>query len=124
MLQMLQMATIGSKTSPKRGVWLTIQGTHITDKSYFNIANIDNYNIILGTPFMEQHSMIMGFGKNRHLTFGNGQSLKPLLVQTMVMKGRKLIKPLATSSAADTIETINGDMDIDGQIDTVATVSA
>ncbi len=36
----------------------------IDEQRYFDIANLSNYNVILGTPFLFQHKVTMGINEN------------------------------------------------------------
>lgn len=106
----LQMATIGSKASLKRGVWLHTDFGQTDNKSYFDIANIDKYDIILGTPFMEQHNMLIGFGTHRCLKHGNGQTFEePPMVQAP-LKGKRQQKANVKDNSYATITEVPDDI--------------
>ena len=52
---MLQLAVNGSCLKINYGAWATVDFGPIAPQVYFNIANIDGYDIILGTRFMWEH---------------------------------------------------------------------
>ena len=52
---MLQLAVNGSRSKINYGAWATVDFGPIAPQVYFNITNIDGYDIILGTPFMWEH---------------------------------------------------------------------
>ena len=53
----LQLAVTGSRSKINYGTWTTIEFGPITPQVYFDIANIDGYDAILGTPFMWEHGV-------------------------------------------------------------------
>ena len=48
----LQLAVTGSRSKINYGAWATVEFGPISPQVYFDIANIDGYDVILGTPFM------------------------------------------------------------------------
>ena len=48
----LQLACIGSWSMINYGTHVTIELGHKVVKEYFDIANVEHYNAILGTPFL------------------------------------------------------------------------
>jgi hypothetical protein len=57
----LQLAVTGSHSKINYGAWAMVNFGPINPKVYFNIANIDGYDIILGTPFMWEHRILLIF---------------------------------------------------------------
>ena len=53
----LQLAVTGSRSKINYGAWATVDFGPITPQVYFDIANIDGYDVILGTPFMWEHGI-------------------------------------------------------------------
>ena len=49
----LQLACVGSKSTINYGAKSTITFRTACVKEYFNIININYYNVILGTPFLQ-----------------------------------------------------------------------
>jgi hypothetical protein len=51
----LQLVVTSSHSKINYGTWAPIEFGSISTKVYLDIANIDGYNIILGTPFPWEH---------------------------------------------------------------------
>ena len=56
----LQLAVQGSWSKVNCGTNVTFEYQNIKEEQYFNIANISNYDLILGTPWLFQHGMSLG----------------------------------------------------------------
>ena len=54
----LQLAVTGSRSKINYGAWAQVEPGSINPKVYFDIANIDGYDMILGTPFMWEHGIL------------------------------------------------------------------
>jgi hypothetical protein len=48
----LQLTVSGSRSKINYGVWATAEVGAITEHRYFDVSNVDDYDVILGTPFM------------------------------------------------------------------------
>ena len=48
----LQLGTVGSRSSIKYGADVMIQVAKVKSTSYVDIANFDRYDMIIGTPWM------------------------------------------------------------------------
>lgn len=61
----IQLAVQGSRSKVNFGVnaWIQYQGTDY--KRYFDVINLQHYDVILGTPFLFQHRMMIGFNSPR-----------------------------------------------------------
>jgi hypothetical protein len=70
----LQLAVTGSQSKINYRAWATVDFGPINPKVYFDIANIDGYDIILGTPFMWEHGILLIFQGEGWL-MRNGQRL-------------------------------------------------
>jgi hypothetical protein len=57
----VQLAVQGSRTKANYGRKVKFEYADIGEERYFNIININGYNMILGTPFMFQHKVAIGF---------------------------------------------------------------
>jgi hypothetical protein len=57
----LQMATRGSRTRINYGYRANIQIGQITAQHYVDVANIDQYDIILGAGFLRKHHAVLDF---------------------------------------------------------------
>ena len=53
----LQLAVSGSRTKINYGVWGKLSVGPISESRYFDVANIDDYDVILGTPFCWKHGI-------------------------------------------------------------------
>ena len=53
----LQLAVTGSRSKINYGTWVLVTFGPIKASTYFDIANIDGYNAILGTPFLWEHGV-------------------------------------------------------------------
>ena len=73
----LQLGTIGSWSMINYGTKAQIElGPIKEDDAYLNIVNIDQYDMIIGTPFMRKHKFVVDFGHN---TFSVcGQAICPM----------------------------------------------
>ena len=53
----LQLAVTGSRSKINYGAWASVEFGPISPSTYFDIASIDGYDAILGTPFMWEHGV-------------------------------------------------------------------
>ena len=53
----LQLAVTGSHSKINYGTWVPIEFGPVHASTYFDIANIDGYDAILGTPFLWEHGI-------------------------------------------------------------------
>ncbi len=51
----VNMAVQGSRTKVNYGTKVSLQYQEIKEEQYFDIMNLSNYDLILGTPFLFQH---------------------------------------------------------------------
>lgn len=75
--QNLQMACMGSKTKLQRGIYLDIAGSKINERRYFDVANIEGFDMILGTPFLHKNGITLHFdGRKAYATIaGSSRTL-------------------------------------------------
>ena len=66
----LQLGTVGSRSSIKYGADVKIQVAKITSTSYVDVANFDRYDMIIGTPWMRRNKVILDFETNRVIVDG------------------------------------------------------
>ena len=57
----LQLACVGSKSAINYGAKSTIMFGTVRVEEYFDITNIDYYNVILGTPFLWRLNITLDF---------------------------------------------------------------
>jgi hypothetical protein len=57
----LQMACVGSKTKLQHGTYLDLEGSRVSERRYFDIANVEGYDMILGTPFLHENGITLHF---------------------------------------------------------------
>ena len=55
----LQLTCVGSKSTINYGAKSTITFGNARVEEYFNIANINYYDVILGTPFLWKHNITL-----------------------------------------------------------------
>ena len=67
----LQSACIGSWSMINYGTHVTIKIGHKVVKEYFNIANVEHYNTILGTPCLRKMRIILDFRSLGTIQMGN-----------------------------------------------------
>ncbi|KIJ52430.1 hypothetical protein M422DRAFT_243217 [Sphaerobolus stellatus SS14] len=60
----LQLACVGSKSTVQYGLTAKILLGKEKYEEYFNIANVDYYDVILGTPFLRQFEILLDFKNN------------------------------------------------------------
>ncbi|KAG2034497.1 hypothetical protein BDR03DRAFT_984357 [Suillus americanus] len=61
----IQLAVQGSRSKVNYGTQVRFQYQDADYSRYFDIINLQNYDLILGTPFLYQHSMTVGFNSSR-----------------------------------------------------------
>jgi hypothetical protein len=57
----LQMATSGSRTTIQFGARAEIRFGEFRQKRYFDVVNLDRYDVILGMPFLKDNEVLMNF---------------------------------------------------------------
>jgi hypothetical protein len=57
----LQLGTVGSRSKINFGLFTDFEIGRIKGNHYFDVVNIDRYDIILGTMFMRKHGIILDF---------------------------------------------------------------
>lgn len=63
----LQLAVQGSRSKINSGVSVKFEYQKITEDRYFDIINLSSYDLILGTPWLYQHQVSVGFNPARVL---------------------------------------------------------
>ena len=61
----LQLGTVGSRSMINFGTKTRLElGPIKDDDAYLDVVNIDRYDMIIGTPFMRKHGLVLDFGKD------------------------------------------------------------
>lgn len=61
----LQLGTVGSRSMINFGTKTRLElGPVRKDDAYLDVVNIDRYDMIIGTPFMRKHGLVLDFEKN------------------------------------------------------------
>ena len=66
----LQLACVGSKLTISYGATSTIAFGNQHIKEYFDVTNIDYYDVILGTPFLRQLGITLDFASPGNIRIG------------------------------------------------------
>ncbi|KAJ7260974.1 hypothetical protein B0H12DRAFT_1231700 [Mycena haematopus] len=90
----LQLGCVGSRSRINYGTRVPIDFGGIRGYVYFDIVNLDRYDCIIGTPFLNRHGVLIDFG-NRELQFGSGQRIKalPLPSEKALLHKRSTLLP-------------------------------
>lgn len=67
----LQLGCIGSRSAINFGLQPKISFASIDSEWYFDVANIDRYDVIIGTPFMSQYQLCLDFKTRSIIIDGN-----------------------------------------------------
>ncbi len=59
----LQLGTVGSRSRINFGTNSDIESSGYTGPTYFDVVNVDKYDVIIGTPFMHAHNVVLDFEK-------------------------------------------------------------
>src|SRR5271156_4442891 len=66
----LQLGTVGSRSSIKHGMDTRIVLPGFNDTLYVDVANFDRYDMIIGTPFMRANKVLLDFDANEIVVNG------------------------------------------------------
>jgi len=73
----LQLGTVGSQSMINFGAWTRLKlGTIKEDNTYIDIVNLDRYDMIISTPFMRKHGLVLDFDKD--LLYVRGKAMETL----------------------------------------------
>ena len=67
----LQLACISSRSMINYGTHVTINIGHKVVEEYFDIANVEHYDVILGTPFLRKMGIVLDFRSPGMAQIGN-----------------------------------------------------
>lgn len=110
----IQLAVQGSRSKVNYGVTARIQYQGTDYQQYFDVINLQHYDLILGTPFLFQHRIMIGFNSPR-VVLGSSEPLAIEGTQVSTLESRvteiyneqvdkareyllKMAKPLCTST--------------------------
>ena len=85
----LQLGTVGSRASINYGTWCSVElGDKREDRYYLDVVNIDQYDAILGAPFMRKFGIRLDFRSNSVVV--GEEAIKALLPaeEAALLKGR------------------------------------
>jgi hypothetical protein len=92
----LQLGTVGSRSMINfRAVSHLELGPIRDDNAYMDVINLDRYDMIIGTPFMRKHGLVLDFDKDI-LTI-RGKAIQPLTIgqeDLLIAKRRQRSRPL------------------------------
>ena len=63
--QACEMAASGSRTMIQSSCTSDFEFQEISEKRTFDVMNLENYDVLLGTPFLFQHGVMLGFNPSR-----------------------------------------------------------
>jgi hypothetical protein len=67
----LQMATTGSRSVINYGVNAELLIGRFKQNRYFDVVNLDRYHVILGTPFLKEHGVMLNYANHGSFRLGN-----------------------------------------------------
>lgn len=70
----LHLAVQGSRSKVNYGTQSDFKYQNIKERRYFDIVNLSNYDVILGTPFLFQHKVSFGLNEE-HIIIGSDKSV-------------------------------------------------
>ncbi|KZT21630.1 hypothetical protein NEOLEDRAFT_1073350, partial [Neolentinus lepideus HHB14362 ss-1] len=70
----VQLAVTGSRSKVNHSVSAQLQYQSIDETRRFDVINLDNYDVILGTPFLFQHKVLLGFNPSQ-IAIGSAPAL-------------------------------------------------
>jgi hypothetical protein len=91
----LQLGCVGSRSRISNGARTGVDFGGIKGNVYFDQVNLDRYDGIIGTPFMNKHGLILDFGA-REVRFPNGRVIAALssLSETALVNSRAPPHPI------------------------------
>ena len=57
----LQLGCVGSRSKINYGTEVDLEFASVTNSTYLDVANLDKYDSILGTPFLRRHGISLDF---------------------------------------------------------------
>jgi hypothetical protein len=87
----LQLAVVGSRSIVNYGISDLLKFGEFVSNEYFNITNINYYNIILGTPFLMKWGISLDFGSQGRIR-----------IKGRIVPQGQLVDPADTPNAGST----------------------
>ena len=104
----LQLAISGSKSKVNCEVITKFQYQNIDTDRRFDVANLDSYDLILGTPFIYQHKVLYGLNPGR-IAIG---SKEPVPIEG---KGINTILAMSTEIEECKIDTLREQLKVEAE---------
>jgi hypothetical protein len=67
----LQMAMSGSRSSIQYGAHAELKVGDLKQQRYFDVVNLDRYQVILGTPFLKEHKIMLNYAGSGSFKLGD-----------------------------------------------------
>ena len=67
----LQMATFGSRSTIQYGAHAELKVGDLKQQRYFDVVNLDRYQVILGTPFLKEHKIMLNYAGSGSFKLGD-----------------------------------------------------
>ncbi|RPD59587.1 hypothetical protein L227DRAFT_586497 [Lentinus tigrinus ALCF2SS1-6] len=83
----VQLAVQGSRSKVNYGCKVRFQYQDINEERYFDVLSVPNYDVILGTPFLNQHEVALGFNPVK-VAIGSDRVVPFRGIQTRVIESR------------------------------------
>ncbi|OAX32782.1 hypothetical protein K503DRAFT_794673 [Rhizopogon vinicolor AM-OR11-026] len=83
----IQLAVQGSWSKVNFGTKVRFEYQQVNEEHFFNIINLQNYDLVLGTPFLFQHKAMIGLNHS-HVVLGSDDALPIKGEQVSVLESR------------------------------------
>ncbi|KAL1937390.1 hypothetical protein VTO73DRAFT_13796 [Trametes versicolor] len=108
----LQLGCSGSRSKISYGTWVPIQFGPIAETMYFDIVNLDRYDCVIGTPFMNAHGIKLDFEQRAIIVKGQAcpafTNDEDSAYRVRRMNSRKLSGAIRPASEKTTPELVLG----------------
>lgn len=97
----LQLGTVGSRSMINYGARARIElGSIVEDNAYVDVVNIDRYDMIIGTPFMRRHKLVLDFSDDTLSAKGHAISIMTAGQEDLMLAKKRASRP-RTSTTMD-----------------------
>ncbi|KAJ7451194.1 hypothetical protein B0H11DRAFT_2289037 [Mycena galericulata] len=101
----LQLGCKGSRSKISYGTRAAIDFGGVKGHLYFDQVNLDRYDGVIGTPFMNRHGLVLDFGR-REICFPNGKVIRALSApeeaSVLTQRHEHLRSPIPETDSAET----------------------